>query len=220
MIDTNQIKNIILDCDGVIFDSNKLKTQAFEDTLTFHKVDQENVRSFIDYHKAQGGVSRYIKFEYLIKEIMKVPFDPSFYQSLLEKYSEISQEAYLKSSFTDGCNEFLSKVSSLNIRLFVASGSDEAELNTIFKLRNIDHYFNQIFGSPKTKYEILTKFILPGQNKDSFLMIGDAIADMDSSYKAGIKGIAMKQYSENLLGLCDSAEKFGFATINNLSEII
>ena len=52
----------IFDCDGVILESNKLKSDAFSEALP--NEPSHLVEEFISYHKNNGGVSRYEKFKY------------------------------------------------------------------------------------------------------------------------------------------------------------
>ena len=52
-------KAIIFDCDGVIFDSNKLKITAFREVLSAYP--KHLVNDFIKYHKEHGGISSYVK---------------------------------------------------------------------------------------------------------------------------------------------------------------
>ena len=54
----------IFDCDGVLISSNKLKTETFYD-IASKFVPKNLVKKFIDFHKANGGVSRWEKFSYL-----------------------------------------------------------------------------------------------------------------------------------------------------------
>ena len=62
-------KVVILDCDGVILDSNNLKTEAFKRVLGSKEYDSGLIRKFIMYHKKNGGVSRYEKFKVFIKRL-------------------------------------------------------------------------------------------------------------------------------------------------------
>ena len=57
-IDFKNFDFFVFDCDGVILDSNLLKTIAFSKSLPEYP---EKVSKFIDYHKANGGISRYKK---------------------------------------------------------------------------------------------------------------------------------------------------------------
>ena len=64
----NQYKTFIFDCDGVILNSNDIKTKSFKNTLgEFNKFA---VEEFISYHKNNGGISRYEKIKYFLKEII------------------------------------------------------------------------------------------------------------------------------------------------------
>ena len=67
MRDFSQYKQVIFDCDGVILDSNDIKSNAFARSLVDE--DKELVKQFITYHKKNGGVSRFKKFEYFFKNI-------------------------------------------------------------------------------------------------------------------------------------------------------
>ena len=62
---------LIFDCDGVILDSNRLKSQAFSDALPDESLEQ--VKTFVEYHKEHGGISRYEKFRYYFREMKKSP---------------------------------------------------------------------------------------------------------------------------------------------------
>ena len=67
MHDFSQYKQVIFDCDGVILNSNDIKSNAFARSL----IDEDKglVKQFIEYHKKNGGVSRFKKFEYFFKNI-------------------------------------------------------------------------------------------------------------------------------------------------------
>ena len=61
-------KSVIFDCDGVLLDSNQIKTDAFYQTVLPYG---ENIaKQFADYHKKNGGISRNKKFEYFLKNIV------------------------------------------------------------------------------------------------------------------------------------------------------
>ena len=64
----NFYKTFIFDCDGVILNSNKIKTNSFRALLSTY--DKCAVDEFIKYHKTNGGISRYEKIKYFLKKIM------------------------------------------------------------------------------------------------------------------------------------------------------
>jgi len=65
----NQYKTLVFDCDGVVLDSNQVKTQAFFDVAKQYGLEAAN--KLVEYHVLHGGVSRYKKFEYFIQVILK-----------------------------------------------------------------------------------------------------------------------------------------------------
>ena len=72
----NSYKSIVFDCDGVILNSNSIKTQAFYDTTAFLGVDVAN--ELKNYHLANGGVSRYSNLT-IIEFILPASFKASKY---------------------------------------------------------------------------------------------------------------------------------------------
>ncbi|MDC3122158.1 HAD family hydrolase, partial [Prochlorococcus sp. AH-716-J21] len=63
----NDYQTFVFDCDGVILNSNKIKTDSFRKVLTpFGNIAAEKL---IKYHVKNGGVSRYAKFKYFLDEI-------------------------------------------------------------------------------------------------------------------------------------------------------
>ncbi len=67
-IDIHDYKTIIFDCDGVILNSNKIKSEAFR--IVASQYGDKEARKLVTYNKENGGVSRYVKFNYFINEII------------------------------------------------------------------------------------------------------------------------------------------------------
>jgi len=207
----NKYDTIILDCDGVVFDSNLLKIKAFEKTLLELKFDKEKVERFTKYFKNNFGLSRYKFVEYFIKDILKIDFDEKLYNQILQNYSKKAFELYLETDFTKNLIQFLEHYKSKN--LFIASGSDEKELKEVFKIRKIDNYFKDVFGSPKKKSEIIKDIV---KNHLNSVMIGDAMSDMIAAKEAKIDFIFMRDYSTNE----ELKNKDDLVTISNLGDLI
>ena len=69
MLNSGQYTHAFFDCDGVILNSNKVKSEAF--ALALEGESPELVRKFVQYHQKNGGISRFVKFEYFFKHIKK-----------------------------------------------------------------------------------------------------------------------------------------------------
>ena len=60
----------IFDCDGVILDSNKLKTEAFREILIDERY--EDIELFIEYHQLNQGINRYEKLNIFLNKSKKL----------------------------------------------------------------------------------------------------------------------------------------------------
>ena len=56
----------VFDCDGVVLNSNKLKTECFRELL--NKEKKEHVDLFIEYHVSNQGINRYEKLRYFFEK--------------------------------------------------------------------------------------------------------------------------------------------------------
>ena len=60
-------KNLIFDCDGIILNSNKIKTEAFKEVV--YHYGNEAAEELVKFHVMNGGISRYEKFNYFFETI-------------------------------------------------------------------------------------------------------------------------------------------------------
>ena len=67
-IELGKYKTFVFDCDGVVLNSNQIKTDAFYEAAKAY--GSENAQALKDYHIQNGGVSRYEKFKYFILDIL------------------------------------------------------------------------------------------------------------------------------------------------------
>ena len=193
-ISLKKIEFVIFDCDGVILDTNKIKTEAFKKTL--NKYPKEKIDKLIAFHKENGGVSRKIKFEYFFNNIIN-DYDPKKVDDSLKKFKRISFQKLLLSRYIKGVLKFINILKKNNIKIFIVSGAIQAELRKIFLLKNKNRYFYEILGTPKNKIDniqiILDKYSLD-INKGIFF--GDSYTDYISAKKFKIKFIFVKEKSE------------------------
>ena len=201
---------IILDCDGVIFNSNLLKIEAFKAALS--EYDEKIVHGFIEYFKKSFGSSRYKLVKVFLEEFLECGFNEVLYRSILEKYSQGCIGLYQKADLTEYFIEFIEFYKDKS--LYVASGSDEEELIEVFENRDLKKNFVKIFGSPKAKNDIVVDIV--NSQSGSFVMIGDALTDKLAAENSKIDFIFMKDYSTNI----DMKKDNSFFSINNLGDLI
>ena len=90
MFDPSNYDYLIFDCDGVILDSNLLKSRAFAEALPDEP--PEFVKLFVDYHKQHGGISRYEKFKYYFRELCQSTIDITPHQNDIVKFKSDRDE--------------------------------------------------------------------------------------------------------------------------------
>ena len=193
----------IFDCDGILIDSNNIKTNSFRELLEFFLIDKKIADLFIEYHKNNGGISRFVKLKYLEKLLIESKKDVS-YNQLLFKFSEICRINLLNSKLCEGIEEFICKEKgSIN---YVASGGQEDEVKFILKKKLISDYFRYIYGSPKPKIEII-KSIISNHPKNKIILFGDSPYDAECAFSTGIECILFYRYSETSFDLLEKASK-------------
>ena len=168
---------VVFDCDGVILDSNEMKSEAFAQSLRGES--DELIEQFIAYHKSNGGISRYKKIDYFFHQIKKETKNvEQQIADTLDKYSAIVKKGLNECSYIAGVIETIKTLQQENIPLYVVSGSDEEELNQVFHDRGIKKQFKEIYGSPKTKIENLEKIQKSRGNLANGVVLGDSKSDM------------------------------------------
>ena len=214
--DLIKYNSIIFDCDGVILQSNHLKTQAFSKALS--NEPKELVEKFIDYHKKNGGISRYQKFKYFYNKIKNESNSDRHISLAIDKYSILVKKELLLVDFVPG---FLSVINYLNehkIKCFVISGGDQLELNDIFIKRNINEKFFRILGSPVSKKQHLKNLIYNSEIERPIIFFGDSYSDLDASIKYQIDFCFVSQFSEWEM-VSNYVNQFSLKSIYNFEDL-
>ncbi len=67
-MNVNSYSTLVFDCDGVVLDSNRVKTEAFR--IAAGLWGAEPASALVAYHVANGGISRYVKFAHFLDQIL------------------------------------------------------------------------------------------------------------------------------------------------------
>jgi phosphoglycolate phosphatase-like HAD superfamily hydrolase len=210
-------KCAIFDCDGVILQSNEIKTKAFAETLRDEPVNL--VKDFIKYHKINGGISRYIKFEYYFRNLKKEKNFSEMTNKAINTYAKIIQKQLELVDYIPGCISIINSFKKNNIPCFTISGGDMNELHSIFKARGIFNMFKQILGSPISKEQHIKSLILDNQILKPAIFFGDSYSDMHAAINNNIDFCFVKEFSEWKDGE-QVMKKLNFRTINNFNDLL
>jgi phosphoglycolate phosphatase-like HAD superfamily hydrolase len=208
----------IFDCDGVILDSNQLKIDAMEKALLSIVTDIEKVSLCVDYFRNNFGKSRFHHVDVFVEDILNLAGNEklSIKEFILQGYSSQCKALYLSAKLTPG---FIGFISSLQGKKYIASGSEQQELREVFKARNLAAYFDDIFGSPAKKSDLVAN-ILESDKQRNAIMFGDAISDLEAANNSEIDFIGYLPFSNVSSKLEALSIEHGHQTINKWSEIL
>lgn len=216
MMDCSKYRTIVFDCDGVVLNSNKVKTLAFyEATKHF---GSNAAQRLVDYHVQNGGISRYIKFEYFMQEILNKPPDQSVIDDLLNRFSMAVKQGLLQCEIASGLKEFRKQTETTN--WLIVSGGDQAELRAVFSERSIDQLYNGgIFGSPDPKDKIFQDQKAVGNIEQPCLFLGDSKYDYLAAQNAGVDFVFISDWTE-VTNWQDWAVSNDLQVVNNIKELV
>lgn len=188
--------SLVFDCDGVILNSNRVKTDAFYQTALPY--GEAAAQAMVEYHVANGGVSRYLKFahflEQLVPEYAAGRSGPNL-DELLEHYANAVLEGLLSCEVAPGLEQLRERTP--NTRWLIVSGGDQAELRHVFAKRGLAELFDGgIYGSPDTKDEILARELQNNTIQTPALFLGDSKYDYQAATTGGLDFVFLSGWSE------------------------
>lgn len=189
-------KTLVFDCDGVILNSNKVKTDAFYKAALPY--GEAAAQALVDYHTSHGGISRYKKFALFLEELVPLHakgIEGPGLEELLESYANFVKDGLLNCEVAEGLTELRQALPNTN--WLIVSGGDQAELREVFATRGLDKLFNGgIYGSPDTKDEILTRELASENIQHPALFLGDSKYDYQAAHAAGLDFVFLHGWTE------------------------
>ncbi|MBF6617242.1 MAG: HAD family hydrolase [Candidimonas sp.] len=196
MISVDKYKTFVFDCDGVVLNSNRVKTLAFYQAALPY--GEKAAQALVDYHTANGGVSRYKKFSFFLQELVPAYSDlkagPAF-DELLASYASEVYQGLLECEMAPGLLQL--REQTADSRWLVVSGGDQCELRDVFARRNLRSFFDGgIYGSPDTKDQILARELARGNIRFPAIFLGDSKYDQEAAIRAGLEFIFLSDWTE------------------------
>ncbi len=194
-IDLKKYKTLVFDCDGVILDSNIVKTKAYFCTAKTLGATDDQAQALVDYHVRLGGISRYHKFDYYLREILHKPVTEAAVQELLDKFSHELEVGLMSCEIAEGLQEL--RAATANANWMIVSGGDQQEIRDLFEKRELNQYFDGgLFGSPDNKDEVLEREAAAEQLNYPALFIGDSKYDFEAATRAKMDFIFVSDWTE------------------------
>ncbi|MFD1510677.1 HAD family hydrolase [Lacimonas salitolerans] len=191
---------LVFDCDGVVLDSNRIKTEAFR--IAAQPWGAAAAGALVAHHVANGGISRHLKFAHFLDAILPehapgaVPGrDGPGLEELLSAYAQSVRAGLMSCAVAEGLEAL--RAATPDAHWLIVSGGDQAELREIFAARGLDGLFDGgIFGSPDSKDTILTREQAGGRIEAPALFLGDSRYDHEAASAAGLDFIFVSGWSE------------------------
>lgn len=180
------VHTIILDFDGVIVESNDIKTRAFAQVFSRFP---EHADAMMAYHEAHVSASRFDKFRYLVTERLGRPADDPLMDELADAFSEETRKQVIACPMVAGAADFLDAVSA-RVPVYLASVTPQADLDAILAARGLTRYFTRVYGCPPWTKAGAIKDILSDVGRAGVLFIGDSVGDQRAALETGVEFLA------------------------------
>lgn len=181
------LRVLILDFDGVIVESNDVKTEAFRQLFSRFP---EHADAMMAYHHANVSVTRFVKFDQLLKLLNRAG-DSLLRAELAEEFSLRVFDRMRDVPLVPGAELLLGTVYG-RVPMYLASVTPADELERILRQRNLLHWFTDVYGCPPwTKPKAILDVLAREQvGHSEALLIGDSAGDQSAAQETGVDFLA------------------------------
>jgi phosphoglycolate phosphatase-like HAD superfamily hydrolase len=181
------LRALILDFDGVILDSNALKTDAFRRVFARFP---EHEAAMLDYHERNVSESRYAKFTHLVENRLGRSGDRAMIDALAEEYASILRDRMDCCPLVHGARDMLDELSG-RLPLYLASVTPEKELFRLLDVHALRRHFTRVFGCPPwTKVDAVGTIASDLGGPEGIALIGDSAGDQRAAAAHRVEFIA------------------------------
>ena len=180
----HKCKNIFIDFDGVIVDSNKFKEEAIAKSIYKLFGNNKKSKEAVNYFNANAGISR--------KEKLSKFFDEKDVIEIMRIYSKECDNFFSTATPTEGLVRFLEYIQLQNkyIKIYILSGGEQNEINLFLKQNNLLQFFDDILSSEQSKLD----HIKEKKVSENDIFIGDSKNDLRTSLQSRINFILFEGY--------------------------
>ncbi len=182
---------IIFDFDGVIFNSHKVKTNAFYEI--FKSYGKNIALKAKRFHENNIGKSRYFKFKFILKNILNKKITKKEMLKLDHNFDVFIEKKISKMTPSKNLLKFL-KSEKKNHNFYISTGTPQNKIIKILKDKKLFFFFKKIYGSPRSKIEHINEIKKKDKN---IIFVGDSFEDYKVSIETKINFI-LKINSENV----------------------
>jgi HAD superfamily hydrolase (TIGR01549 family) len=196
------IRTLLYDFDGVVIDSMPIRESGFR--RLFAEFPEQAVDRLLEFHRENGGLSRYVKIRYFFEKIQELPISDEEVRQYADAFSEmmrreLSDPKYLIAETVD----FI-RSNQDRFAFHLVSGSDQQELRYLCERLGISDGFISIVGSPTPKIDLVAGLLAEfGCSRSETALVGDSMNDYDAAVANGISFFGF-----NNPGLADVGDRY------------
>lgn len=181
------LRGIVSDFDGVILESNDLKTRAFEAVFAPFP---EHADAMMAHHHTHVSDSRFVKFRHFVTARLGRPDDDPIVGELAAAFSSEMLRQIDACPLVPGALAFLERAHA-SVPVFLASVTPQEELEVILERRGLARYFTRVYGCPPwSKVAALGEIVRTLGGPDGLLFIGDSAGDQRAALASGVEFLA------------------------------
>lgn len=175
---------LIFDFDGVIVESENIKTRAF--MMLYRPHGTVVVEAAVAHHQANGGISRRKKIRFCHKTLLGIDLDEEALDALAGRFSALIEDEVVGCPWVPGAQAVLE--AELGRRpMFVVSGTPQDELDRIIERRGLGRFFVEVHGSPPEKPPVIRDILARHRlAPDDVLFVGDSLADWRAAHETSV----------------------------------
>lgn len=188
-------KIIFWDFDGVLKESNAIKSEGFK--KLFLDFGDDFSRRVLAHHQENQGISRREKIA-LYLSWTNLNFSERLLNEYCLKFSNIVFKSVVEAPWVPGVHEYIIRNFKLQKHVIV-SATPENELRMILRQLNFESYFGSVYGYPPDKSSAIRRSLHEmGFKASEAVFIGDAEADLLAANENKVKFILRRTASESI----------------------
>ena len=181
---------LVLDFDGVVLDSARVKAAAFSELFAEHP---EHAAAIAELHHQMTGKSRFLQFEAVYRDLLGADLAAAESAALGERYSDLFRDRVRDCPAVPGAIEFLEAHGAAHA-IWLASGSPHDELLATLEHRDLLRHFTGVAGTPASKADTVRRGLLAhGCAPNEAVFVGDARADREAALATGLRFVGVVQ---------------------------
>lgn len=176
---------LVFDKDGVLFDSELVKVEAFDKVFAGYPQQAENIHQYII---DTIGIPRSVRFEYICQHFLKIAEIESTAARLVQESVEMLDKKLLEIPPMKGLVSFLEQYPL--IPKYVCSMAPQNEVERQLTHHGLDQYFIKLYGFPTPKKTVIQR--LKEKERKRIVFLGDTLHDYEVAQETGVDFIGVQ----------------------------